>query len=542
MQVWDVDARSLLLSVHGGGPQVLFSPDASYIAVASGNYITKLDPNEGTMIGTPFGTQDSNITSMSFSMPDSAGRYELALCYHDRSIRFWDPRTGLQCGPSLYGHSNSVNDVAYSPDGGFVVSGSNDRTVRVWSRHHAEQGVRSLEQHDNSVSAVTYSPDGRHIVSGSDDCTIRIWNADDGKLVKKLSGADQEVVQSIAYTSDGGRLATSSGKAIQLWDMKTMKPVGSPLLGHTDYVRSITFSPNGTSLVSGSDDRRIGVWELNMLSPSGRFLAAHAKAVESVAFSPKGTTFVSASWDETIVVWDAQSTVPIGRPIQGNDGTMWSVAYSPDGTKLAAGSFCQVTLWDINTRAIVGHPMIGHTAPVVSLSFSLCGEYVATGSYDETVRIWEWKKNTTLGKPLQPGFQIRDIAFSPKSNDLALVGASNEVRVWNASIHQNSNTSLQNVTLYNERQYPPSIFPDQTWNIEDGWLRNSNKELLLWVPHEYRLGLRSPQVQELNNLPMVELDFERFKCGVEWTECIKISLDHLGMDSGGVSQEDEKLK
>ena len=86
------------------------------------------------------------------------------------------------------GHRDIVNCTSYSPNGCYIVTGSNDKTIRIWD---AETGVavgKPLEGHTNSVNSVAYSPDGRHIISGSDDKTIRIWNADTSSAVGEPLG------------------------------------------------------------------------------------------------------------------------------------------------------------------------------------------------------------------------------------------------------------------------------------------------------------------------------------------------------------------
>ncbi|KAE9390281.1 WD40 repeat-like protein, partial [Gymnopus androsaceus JB14] len=58
----------------------------------------------------------------------------------------------------------------------------------------------------------------------------------------------------------------------------------------------------------------------------------------SVAFSPDGTRIVSGSDDKTIRIWDAANGVQIGEPLEGHEYSVRSVAFSPDGTKIVSGS------------------------------------------------------------------------------------------------------------------------------------------------------------------------------------------------------------
>ena len=67
--------------------------------------------------------------------------------------------------------------VAYSPDGSYIISGSNDRTIRIWDAKTGASVGKPLEGHTDSVRSVAYSSNGQRIVSGSSDGTIRVWES-----------------------------------------------------------------------------------------------------------------------------------------------------------------------------------------------------------------------------------------------------------------------------------------------------------------------------------------------------------------------------
>ncbi|TFK66571.1 WD40 repeat-like protein, partial [Pluteus cervinus] len=77
----------------------------------------------------------------------------------------------------LQGHSNWVRSVAYSPDGRYVVSGSNDNTIRIWDASTGQQVGQPLQGHSDSVNSVAYSLNGTYVASGSNDQTLRLWDA-----------------------------------------------------------------------------------------------------------------------------------------------------------------------------------------------------------------------------------------------------------------------------------------------------------------------------------------------------------------------------
>jgi len=72
-----------------------------------------------------------------------------------------------------------------------------------------------------------------------------------------------------------------------------------PQLGHSDYVNSVVFSPDGRQVLSGSDDKTIKLWDVNT-GREIRTFSGHTDWIRSVAFSPDGNRILSYSDDETI--------------------------------------------------------------------------------------------------------------------------------------------------------------------------------------------------------------------------------------------------
>ncbi len=295
----------------------------------------------------------------------------------------------------------------------------------------AQQAIAYLEGHTQRVEEVSFSPDGTLLASGAIDGTVRLWD-----VVTYASIATLEVgsaVYAVSFSRDGKILASGTGDGnVRLWDVETKKQIAT-LRGHTEYVETVSSSPDGTTLASGAGygDEPMRLWDVETGQPIGT-LEGHERGVYSLSFSPDGKTLASASSDNTVRLWDVGSRQQIVA-LEGHDDLVAAVSFSPDGKTLASGSFdATVRLWDVESKSRIGN--LEHRGWVYSVSFSRDGKILASASQKGTVWVWDVANRTPLATLAGHAADlVHSVTLSPDGVMMASGTSDKAVILWDIS-------------------------------------------------------------------------------------------------------------
>lgn len=442
--VWDAENGERIgepIQEAGIVYSVAFSPDGARILSGHGDTIEygggsvrQWDAESGHPIGAPMTGHTEPVSTVAYS----ADGERIASGSWDKTVRLWSARSGEPLGGPLTGHEGWVAQVVFTQDGRRVVSGSRDTTIRIWD---AENGGQLGSSTDLPYLVSTLSPDARLLIGATARRlpVLRALEHDGARQIGAgpLHHVDQ--LTTMAISPDNRRLAIGISKfdehgahAVQILDIADGRLLTEIPDAHGPEIVGLLFSPDGTQLAStGFGSPEVRLWDVETGAQVGSDLTGAKEGINAVAFSPSGTLLAAGGQDRLLRVWDTATGALVGEPMGPHQIDIKSVAFSPDGDRIAVGDDGSVRFWDARTHEPVGVPLTGHDTGVYSLAFTSDGQMLASGDNDGSVRIWNVRSARQIGAPLVAELQqIDQVGFRPDDRRLLAASRRGQFTNW----------------------------------------------------------------------------------------------------------------
>jgi WD40 repeat protein/serine/threonine protein kinase len=350
----------------------------------------------------------------------------------DHTAQLWDTATGERVGIAMQ-HQDTVRAVAFGPDGKTVITASDDRTARLW-----DLGGNPLGQpldHQGPVVAAAFQPNGLTVLTGSTDRTVRLWQPAAAHLYLREYRHAGAQVMAVAWSVRGDAFVTGTDRdRAWRWRLDSDEHLETPLK-HEDDVWVAACSPDGRTILTGSRDSTIRLWD----GATGQLLRIlwFIYRVRSAAFSPDGKRFLAEEGGTDpnrgrVRLWDVETGSPLG-PFVDVPGLVWQVAFSPNGRSCAVASGDNaVCLWDLPTGRARFLAAV-HLSRVVALAFSPDGQRLVTGSTDKTAQLWDAATGKPVGEPLKHQGGVWGVGFSADGRTVVTGGRGGGARLWDAA-------------------------------------------------------------------------------------------------------------
>jgi WD40 repeat protein/uncharacterized caspase-like protein len=496
---------------------IAFSPDAKRLVggTAAGTLVV-WDVNSGRLRRRI----DAHTSSVQFVQFDIAGD-TLMTSSHAGAVDVRDGRTGRRLR-SVEGPTASYGIVALSPDGRQLLLADGGKMSLLSAE--ADRPLRSLDGHEIDISALAFSHDGGTIVSGDVSGGVRLWSASSGKALRTLAPSTSidlrsnkrrrrsaDEILSLGWSPDGNRLAVGTvGGIVVLWNPNRSAPLGT-IDAFVHCVWSLGFSPDSRFVAAaGGMERAVKLWNVQRgrgapLNEPASLIAlgesewAAVTPDDSFDASPGAArymfwldkdrqpipleTFLHQRSDQLIPRLLATGSTPpsctgrLRRPRRAEDdetpaASAWrsrtqpsaavtpaltvrtnptngiaSVALSDDGELLASGSAdMSIQLWDTSLGREI-RTLRGHTDVVTSLAFVDGSALLASGSRDGTVRLWDVRSG--LGVDQIPiGLPAHRVTITPSADGKLFLCASNDGAV--RMVHAGTGRVLHSARILEE--------------------------------------------------------------------------------------------
>ncbi|MBN1911049.1 MAG: WD40 repeat domain-containing protein [Pirellulales bacterium] len=284
-------------------------------------------------------------------------------------------------------------------------------------------------------------------------------------------------VCTVAFTPNGKQLISggADGK-IKFWCVDSGE-CQRTLDGHAEWVHSVAISADGKFLASGGRDNLVKLWDI----ATGKLLktfTGHSGLVKSVAYSPDGRLLASCGGDKSIRIWDIASGEGLKTIDSDSFFTLSMVVFTPDSKQvLLAGDSLQ--LWDIETGTCVC-TFDGHSDSVGEVAISRNGRWIASvGSYtDRSLRLWDAKSGDCLWMrefTEQDGERAAwTVTFAPQDDVLVSGQFDGSIKYWDV----NTAECLCTVAAHTESVSSVAV------DLKGGYLASGSwdKTIKLWKP------------------------------------------------------------
>uniref|UniRef100_A0A671VQ08 Apoptotic protease-activating factor 1 n=1 Tax=Sparus aurata TaxID=8175 RepID=A0A671VQ08_SPAAU len=476
LKVFKSTSGEKLTEIQAHDDEVLccaFSPDDRLLATCSSDRKVKVWNVERAMLLRVFEEEhEEQVNHCQFT--NTARRLLLATCSNDKfmNVKLWNLNKPSSQN-TMFGHFEPVNHCCFSPDDSYVSTSSNDGTVKVTASSANEWKTISVRDvfaegdEEVLVKCSTWTADGKRIICAARNAAL-VFDVETSGMLLEIRTNRLSMVQFCHACPTSNLLAIAySNYAVELWDLEANKKMAD-CSGHLSWVQRVQFSPDGSQLLSCSDDQTVrvrltqsvrcthassytrGAQLMNpndfdtlvtllmfvcssqvLEVPSGKLLATlpgHTKTVLHCKFSQNGQTLITSSEDTTIRVWRWQSGEC--QVLQGHKEQVRCfslLSSSPADTRLLSWSFDGTV--KVNGEKL--QDIRAHRGAILSCHVSPDGCLFATTSADMTAKLWHSESWECVHAFKGHQDCVRSCRFSWDSRRLATGDDNGEIRLWN---------------------------------------------------------------------------------------------------------------
>lgn len=530
--LWEVGSGSCLALIEAAAPIITlsFSPDGDWLMGCSEaqtiHYWHIRDQSGSTFHNSTnsrlstaaFVPMPMLVPVPAFNEPEAGTGNQtwlpIAVSCGDRSILLWQVETDrpwcrlpeqLEMPPAA---------IALSPDGRYLAYSQQSRQITLWCLTDQTQ-IPAPDRFEQPISFLRFSPDSRFLAIGH-DYQMQIWDLGNAQVFRTFCGSRYPVSSFTGDFEQGLLVSGHRDASVRVWQVNLYSDHSrcEQFFEHSNWVRALAISPDGTWLASGSDDCTIRLRQIAAAEPI-RTLSGHTDPVRALAFDPASKILASAGQDGTIYLWQIETGTV--KQLPGHTAAVYALSFSADGRWLVSGGDDQsIYLWHLEqgySRQI--HQ--AHSRRIHRLRLDDSGTQLLSGSYDQQAKLWQVDSSICLKTWQQPQHRVCEVLFQPDGVPCVISSSACALALWSLMANQQPRyirqahaTAVEQTALSTDAQHLISLSSDAELGIWD--LASGMRLRTLHVDRPYErlnirdaVGLEALERQLLQLLGAVEL-------------------------------------
>lgn len=272
---------------------------------------------------------ESDVNALAFS---SDTNYLLSAS-SDKKIKLWNVESG-KCIKSIINRS-SIKSIAFSPNQQFCLAGYQNSMAKLWDLKRGKC-LKTMKIHGHQVCAVAFSPNGEYLLTGTNRTTM-LWKTSKRKCINVFEGY-VDYIRAVLFTDAYDRFDISISEISLFWKISAMN---FGWLFYSPYPHTIAFSPDGRFFMVDSINKYyINGISVKEIKPSDRH------SFTSLAVSPDQKTLISGTYGQ-LELWNLDRKIAI-KIIKGYGNKIKSIDFSKDGRYcLTLSENNIVKIWDV---------------------------------------------------------------------------------------------------------------------------------------------------------------------------------------------------